>query len=54
MFVGKHEELFWQLYKCKTEQEVDKLIDERPETFAQSNWHPLGGNSDYFGVVENQ
>ena len=54
MFRSKHEELFWQLYKCKTEQEVDKLIRQRPDVFAQSNWHPLGGNSDFFGVVENQ
>ncbi len=54
MFRSKQEELFWQLYKCKTEQEVDKLIRQRPDIFAQSNWYPLGGNSDYFGVVENQ
>ncbi len=55
MFRSKHEELFWQLYNCKTEQEVDKLICRRPELFENpDNWHPLGGNSDFFGVVENQ
>ena len=54
MFIGKHEELFWQLYKCKNEKDVDDLVRREPETFHQSNWHPLGGNSDYFGVVENQ
>ncbi|MYD11897.1 MAG: hypothetical protein F4X02_17860 [Chloroflexi bacterium] len=54
MFRSKHEELFWQLYRCKTEQEVDKLIRERPDIFAQSNWYPLGGNTNYFGVIENQ
>jgi len=54
MFRSKQEELFWQLYKCKTEQEVDKLIRQRPDVFAQSNWRPLGGNSNYFGVVESQ
>ncbi|MDE2634870.1 MAG: hypothetical protein OXI30_00775 [Chloroflexota bacterium] len=54
MFRSKHEELFWDLYQCKTEQEVAKFICERPNIFAQSNWHPLGGNSDFFGVVENQ
>ncbi len=54
MFRSKHEELFWQLYNCKTEQEVDKLIRQRSDIFAQSNWRPLGGNSDFFGVVESQ
>ncbi|MCY3864015.1 MAG: hypothetical protein OXG68_01105 [Chloroflexi bacterium] len=54
MFRSKHEELFWQLYKCKTEQEIDKLIRQRQDVFDQSNWRPLGGNSDFFGVVENQ
>lgn len=54
MFRSKQEELFWELYKCKTEQEVDKLIRLRPDIFAQSNWYPLGGNTYYFGVIENQ
>lgn len=51
---GEYKELFWKLYKCKNEQEVDALIKQRPETFAQSNWHPLGGNKDNIGTVENQ
>lgn len=54
MFLSKQEELFWDLYKCKTEQEVDKLIRQRPDIFHQSNWRPLGGNPHYFGVVESQ
>ncbi len=55
MFRSKHEELFWDLYRCKTEQDVDKLIRRRPELFNDpDNWHPLGGNAHFFGVVENQ
>ncbi len=54
MFYAKHEELFWDLYKCKTEQEVDKLIHQRSDIFAQSNWHPLDGNDKNYGTVENQ
>lgn len=51
---SKQETLFWELYRCKNEQEVDKLIQSRPKAFVSANWHPLGGKSDYFAVVENQ
>ena len=54
MWRNKIEELFWQLYNCKNEQEVDELIWRRPESFGQSNWYPLGGNTDNIGTVENQ
>ena len=58
MFRSKHEELFWQLYNCKTEQEVDRLLQQRPEVFTQSNWYPLGpnlgSNQSNFSIVENQ
>ncbi len=54
MFYSKYEELFWQLYKAKNETDIDILIDERPDIFDQSNWHPLGGNDGNFSVVENQ
>ncbi len=55
MFVSQQEELFWQLYKCRNEQEVDKLIRQRPEVFGQpDNWLPLGSNKSNFSIVENQ
>lgn len=58
MFISKCEELFWQLYKCKTEQDVDKLIRARPEIFAPSSWYPLGpnlgSNRSNFSIIENQ
>ena len=59
MFIGKNEELFWQLYKSKNEKDIDKLIAERPDIFRRSNWYPLGGNDNNlsdsnFSIVENQ
>lgn len=54
MRYSKCEELFWDLYQCKTEQEVDLLIQRRPEVFAPSNWYPLGGEYGNFATVENQ
>ena len=47
-------ELFKELYFAKTEAEVDRAIKARPEVFKQENWHPLGGNENNFGVIENQ
>lgn len=58
MFIGKREELFWQLYNCKNEREVDRLIKQRTELFAPANWYPLGPNlgenQSNFSIVENQ
>ena len=54
MLFNKNEDLFWQLYKCKNEQEVDDLVHREPKTFLQSNWHPLGGIPNNIGVVKNQ
>jgi len=54
MFQTKPEELFWRLYRCKNEHEVDALIRQRPDTFAPINWHPLGDSKSNFSIVENQ
>lgn len=54
MFYSKYEELFWQLYNAKNETDIDRLIDERPDIFEQSNWHPLGEIKNNIGVVKNQ
>lgn len=48
------EKLFKELYFADTEDEIDKVIKADPETFKQENWHPLGGNENYFGIIENQ
>ena len=50
----KNRELFWQLYRCKNETEVSKLIAQRPAVFAPENWRPLGGSDSNYGTVENQ
>jgi hypothetical protein len=46
--------LFNKLYSSKNETEVDKIIQAYPDVFKQQNWHPLGDNESYFGVIENQ
>ena len=47
-------QLFNQLYFAQTEQELDKIINTYPNIFKPENWHPLGGNENNFGVIENQ
>ena len=47
-------ELFKKLYFAKTEDDVDSVIKADPEVFKRENWHPLGGNENNFGVIENQ
>ena len=47
-------QLFTELYSAKTENDVDKVINNHPDIFKQENWSPLGGNENNFGVIENQ
>lgn len=46
--------LFEALYFAKTEEEVDKVIERHSAVFDERNWHPLGGDVNYFGIVRNQ
>lgn len=48
------EELFWQLYNCNGEAEVDKLVNTNPLLSNPDNWHPYGDNEGNFGTFENQ
>lgn len=49
------EKLFRSLYQVGTEQELDAFISKHPDIFnTPSNWHPLGGNDNNYGVIENQ
>ena len=48
------EQLFKDLYFARTEDEVDKVINNRPDIFKKENWYPLGGDENYFAVIENQ
>ena len=54
MFYSRNERLFWQLYRCGNESDVDKLIASQKAVFAPANWHPLGDNFSNFSIVENQ
>src|SRR5688572_10718554 len=46
--------LFESLYFAKTEEEVDAIIQKNPAIFDKHNWYPLGGDTNYFGIVRNQ
>ncbi|WP_198931803.1 hypothetical protein [Labilibacter marinus] len=49
------QDLFFELYKAGTEQEVEDVITKHPEIFNQKkNWKPLGGSETTYGVIENQ
>ncbi len=42
------EPLFSKLIDCSSESDINKL------TLNDYDWHPLGGNENIFGVIENQ
>jgi hypothetical protein len=49
------QELFFALFNAETEDEVDEVIRKNPESLGKStNWSPLAGNENNFGVIENQ
>ena len=48
------EQLFRKLYFAQTEDGVDTVINNYPDIFKQENWHPIGGDENTFGVIENQ
>lgn len=46
--------LFFQLFNASTEEELEVIIQKNPSVFANENWSPLGGDKDFFGMIENQ
>ena len=47
--------LFLELYNAGTEEEVELLVRKHSDIFDDSsNWHPLGGIENNYGVIENQ
>ncbi|MCY3946069.1 MAG: hypothetical protein OXF44_07275 [Anaerolineaceae bacterium] len=48
------EHLFLELWSCKNEEQVDKLISTLPALKDATNWKALGGQEGNLGVVENQ
>lgn len=47
-------QFFTKLFFAQTEDDVDEIINTYPHIFKHKNWHPLGGNDNNFGVIENQ
>jgi len=54
LFLLNNKELFFELFKAHTQDDVDAVIKKHPNTFKQENWSPLGGNENNYGVIENQ
>ncbi|MEX0778785.1 MAG: hypothetical protein WD491_00930 [Balneolales bacterium] len=46
--------LFNELFRAKDELDVEKVIQNYPEVFADENWKPLGNNPSNYSVVKNQ
>lgn len=46
--------IFQLLYNAATENEVEKIIKQYKNEFADENWKPLGGNSSNYSIVKNQ
>lgn len=49
-----NELLFTSLFKARTEEEVERIIEKHPNVFNNDNWFPLGGSENMFGIVRNQ
>ncbi len=50
-----YRELFNELYSAPTENGIDRVIKELPDTFnKEENWAPYGNDQNFFGVIENQ
>ncbi len=46
--------LFWELFNCPIEHEVQCLLKKENLLDSSDNWKPYGGNENNYGVVENQ
>ena len=46
--------LFWELWQCSNESQVDELFSRMPELQNSENWRPLGRQEGNLGIVENQ
>jgi hypothetical protein len=49
-----YEELFHELFKCQTEEDIEKLITNEHYLFSQENWKPIDNNYSNYGIIENQ
>lgn len=46
--------LFEQLYRCKSEADIDNIISENEFLKNHTNWFPIGMNEANFSIIENQ
>lgn len=53
-FTIDNKELFLLLFNAATEEDIQKIIEQNPETFSLNNWFPVGGNESNYGIIENQ
>ena len=54
LFKISMKQLFKELYFARTEDDVDKVINNHPDIFKQGKLVSLSGNENNFGVIENQ
>jgi len=47
-------ELFFQLFSAEKEENILEIIKNSLNFFSDENWKPLGGNSNNYGIIENQ
>ena len=48
------EALFWTLYRCPVEADVQVVLKNAGLLDSPTNWKPYGGSENNYGVVENQ
>lgn len=49
------EKIFWELYRCNTEHEVERVLLKHPSLFENDkNWKPYGGTTGNCATFENQ
>jgi len=49
------QDLFLQIFQAGTEQELETVLQKHSGIFDNSsNWYPVGGHENTFGVIENQ
>ena len=49
-----NKELFFQLFNAKCEKDILMVLKQNKTLFEDTNWRPLGANSNNYGIIENQ
>ena len=48
------QDLFYKVFNCNTEAEIQILFKSETNIFDNKNWYPLGDNENNYGIIENQ